>query len=296
MHVARFQHVAVRLDDGRVLVAGGCCPVSASAEIYDPVSQTWSMAAPMSVARTTQSATILVDGRVLVAGGANISRLLETAEIYDPASNRWTPTKPMTSGRASHGAALLTDGRVLVYGGKRATVGPEGTLFDPTTGEWSDTSTADFNRDIPVVAVGILRDGRVAFASSYDEHRPVDVELYDPADGKWIRVGGGHDAHDQAAAVLPDGIVRIGGVAGFGRQSLGSDRTGVVQTLEAHSSIWHDQGTLTLTRSRALAVPLDERVLLVIGGESRRGPVEGSEIFQVGFQLDPVPGGGFKRE
>jgi hypothetical protein len=232
----------------------------------------------------------------LVVGGANLSGFLETAEIYDPSSNRWTPTKPMTDGRASQGAALLRDGRVLVYGGKRRFVEAAATFFDPRTGEWSDVSTGDPNRDIPVVAVGKLRDGRIAFASSYDEHRPVGVELYDPTDGTWIRVDGDHDAHDQGAAVLPDGIVRIGGVSGYGRQSLGSDRTGVVKTLEAHSSIWHDQEALTLTRSRALSVPLDERVLLIIGGESRTGPVSGSEILRAQFQLDPPRGRGFKRE
>lgn len=78
-------HTAMRLLDGRVLVAGGG---TASAELLDPKTLTWSATGDMTVARSGHTATLLPDGRVLVAGGSpstgasfSISR---TAEIYDP--------------------------------------------------------------------------------------------------------------------------------------------------------------------------------------------------------------------
>ncbi len=51
---ARQLHTATRLSDGRVLVAGGVTTgggATATAELYDPSTGTWSSAASMHVAR-----------------------------------------------------------------------------------------------------------------------------------------------------------------------------------------------------------------------------------------------------
>jgi hypothetical protein len=85
---------ATALTDGRVLVAGGfnrtgvSVSVLASAEVYDPGTQTWTTAPKMGTARAEQTATLLPGGQVLVAGGDNvISGLFSpvaSAELYDP--------------------------------------------------------------------------------------------------------------------------------------------------------------------------------------------------------------------
>ena len=64
----RWLHVAVRLRDGRVLVAGGGA-YTASAELYDPATNRWTPTGSMSVDRHSSTATLLRDGRVLVVGG-----------------------------------------------------------------------------------------------------------------------------------------------------------------------------------------------------------------------------------
>lgn len=76
MHDPRFDHDIVRLPDGRVLVAGGSTdPVRgeygalASAEIYDPVADTWTLLPPMHDRRRAPTLAILSDG-VYVAGGS----------------------------------------------------------------------------------------------------------------------------------------------------------------------------------------------------------------------------------
>ena len=88
----RGLHVAVRLRDGRVLVAGGAS--TASAELYDPATNRWTPTGSMSVDRHSSTATLLRDGRVLVVGGhsGNGTGVQASAELYDPASGRWTPT------------------------------------------------------------------------------------------------------------------------------------------------------------------------------------------------------------
>jgi hypothetical protein len=101
MVAARAGHAAVLLADGKVLVTGGVGnekpngdPVLASAELYDPASETWSATASMLVPRRDFSATLLADGKVLVAGGmAEVpmmggtgSEMVASAELYDPGS------------------------------------------------------------------------------------------------------------------------------------------------------------------------------------------------------------------
>ena len=75
----RSYHNAVRLADGRVLVAGGCPafkPPVASAEIYSPRSGTWSSTGPMLLPRCGASAVRLDDGQILVAGGQDEIRVI----------------------------------------------------------------------------------------------------------------------------------------------------------------------------------------------------------------------------
>src|SRR3712207_9426331 len=64
-----------RSPNGKVLVVGGQAysgPPS-SVELYDPATNTWSFAAPLSQARANHTATLLPNGKVLVAGGSGTS-------------------------------------------------------------------------------------------------------------------------------------------------------------------------------------------------------------------------------
>ena len=58
------------LPSGKVLVTGGFNENSlASAEVYDPVTGTWSPTASMTTVRQGHTATLLPSGKVLVTGG-----------------------------------------------------------------------------------------------------------------------------------------------------------------------------------------------------------------------------------
>ena len=110
----RARPTVVQLADGRVLVAGAfgdsCTPMVAfgyscqplsSAELFDPVTGTWSPTAPLPAPRAGASGTLLSDGTVLLVGGSG-----ETDEAlrYSPASERWTMVGPS---HASTGSTLL---------------------------------------------------------------------------------------------------------------------------------------------------------------------------------------------
>ena len=59
---------------------------SASVELYDPESGTWTTTVSMIESRQGYTVTLLSDGSVLVAGGGSSSSLLASAELYDPGS------------------------------------------------------------------------------------------------------------------------------------------------------------------------------------------------------------------
>jgi N-acetylneuraminic acid mutarotase len=91
MSEARAGHAASPLPDGTVLVAGGqdirdnaALGNLATAEVYDPVSGTWTATAEMNEARYGHNATLLLDGRVLVTGGFSTAT---SVELYTPAGN-----------------------------------------------------------------------------------------------------------------------------------------------------------------------------------------------------------------
>ena len=72
---------ATLLDDGKVLVTGGFANggITATAELYDPVSGRWTSTGSMAHIRAQQTATKLAGGKVLIVGDDASS-----PELYDP--------------------------------------------------------------------------------------------------------------------------------------------------------------------------------------------------------------------
>ena len=125
----RSSHAPVLLRSGRVLISGGYpqAPSStptASSEIYDPISNTWSDGEDLVTARWIHTTTLLPDGRVLVVGGSSSSganSALTSAELYDEASGKFSTAASLSVPRWSHTATPLSHGRVLVIGGEDGT-------------------------------------------------------------------------------------------------------------------------------------------------------------------------------
>ncbi len=92
-------HTATLLPNGKVLVAGGFDGTfsMSSAELYDPVSGTWTPTGDLATERESHTATLLPSGQVHIAGGITagtdyIVGILASAELYDPVSGTWTAT------------------------------------------------------------------------------------------------------------------------------------------------------------------------------------------------------------
>src|SRR5205823_152688 len=133
-----------------VLVAGGYGPGGghgglplSSAELYDPITETWTATGALAVPRIAHTATLLPSGMVLVAGGYADpwgQDSLTSAELYDPGSGAWTATGGLAAARFYHTATLLPSGKVLVAGGQyfQSFLG-SAELYEPSTGTWSTT-------------------------------------------------------------------------------------------------------------------------------------------------------------
>ena len=101
---ARAQQPETLLPNGKVLIAGGnpcfgssSC-VSASAQLYNPATGTWTFTGSLKSARTRHIMTLLPNGKVLAAGGGSINNIyLRSAELYDPTSGIWTATGSMAT-------------------------------------------------------------------------------------------------------------------------------------------------------------------------------------------------------
>jgi N-acetylneuraminic acid mutarotase len=126
------------LPNGKVLIAGGesqttpSTAVTASADIYDPSTNSFTPAASMHAGRVLGEQTTLGTGQVLVAGGASISggstSVLQGAEVYDPATNTWNSTGSLNESRAAQGQVLLPSGQVLDAGGISTASGSSSNL------------------------------------------------------------------------------------------------------------------------------------------------------------------------
>jgi hypothetical protein len=122
MNSPRYRFASAMLRNGKVLAVGGASannsslPV-ASAEVYDPLLNVWTLVGSMSTNRYSFKATLLPNGDVLVAGGATFGGVaLPTAELFSPQSGQWTPTASMQMPRSGHTANLMLNGRILVTG------------------------------------------------------------------------------------------------------------------------------------------------------------------------------------
>jgi hypothetical protein len=254
---------ATLLDDGTVLIAGGTGGIGAAvsingqnadptsqtlatAELYDPATDSYTATGSMAQPRALHTATRLADGRVLLVGGGVTEagqagtpdvNTLPPPEIYDPATGTFTTTAGNTTiPRIFSTATLLPDGKVLIAGGMTMALPADGAspdpnaegmptavaeLFDPATGTFTATGSMTTPRMWHTATV--LADGRVLFVGGtvdFDatgqamtpDPTMMSAEIYDPATGTFTTTGGPSLPRlGSAATLLNDGRVLVTG-------------------------------------------------------------------------------------
>ena len=273
MGPTRYGHSATRLENGKVLVAGGggwaCCgedsvygyaAVNRSSELYDPIQGMWSVTGELRQRRSEHTATLLKDGRVLIAGGADwgidIGRFsyLNSAELYDPATGEWRPTASFNRIVGYPSATLLANGKVLAVG-RSYPQGYSAELYDPVTETWSITAAPS----LPGMPV-LLPDGKVL---AYPE-------IYDPATERWS--SGGHlnvIRGARTATLLTNGKVL----------ATGTDESGLpcAELYDPNTGAWSVTGPPFAGLGTVTLLP-DGRVLMS-GGYTSQNLASGEEIY-----------------
>lgn len=236
MNAPRDTAAIAELADGRFLLAGGSydlgTPGLASAEIFDPATETFVPIASMRVARAGCAAATLTSGKVLVVGGWYNDTAAGWGDVWDPSTGEWTMTEPLVTPRAYPIVVPCDDGTAMVFSG----MSPYGSsayrlaeVYDPATNTFTALDPGVMAADglIPEIfdftsPIGDRRmaDGRYLFVAGIETSPTGDAALFtfDPATKTFAALTGG--------GVLP------GGVAWFGPLVDGAGDTAYVPVVD----------------------------------------------------------------
>jgi N-acetylneuraminic acid mutarotase len=208
-----------------VLIAGGNDNKSLTAlntaELFDPVNNSFTATGSMSDGRSEHAATLLKNGEVLVVGGVSdvdSDLHVNSAELYDPKTGTFSKTGNLVvSYRFAFTATGLENGKALIVGGDSSS-----ELYDPNTGAF--TKTGNMNNDRSFHTATLLSNGDVlVVGGSGNLSSQLDTaEIYDPMTGIWRIAPSIRDARaEHTATRLSDGRVLItGGTNRYFRQIL----------------------------------------------------------------------------
>jgi hypothetical protein len=176
MNAHRSRHFAAALAGGRALVGGGfsSLPVagdSASAELFDPATNTFSMTGSMATGRRVAGSTTLLNGKILIVGGAQtlngVTSYLAGSELYDPVAGSFSTTGNLNNGREMPTVVRLqtATGQALVIGGWGSSGGVrDAELYDPRSGTFSKLGKLSTGREAHGGVLIPSPDGRVLVA------------------------------------------------------------------------------------------------------------------------------------
>lgn len=192
VNTARRRAVLAPLPNGKVLLASGARGNSsagrqlASAEIYDPDSNTWTFTTSMHIGRDSDERfVVLADGRVMIAGGESANKIAEnTAEVYNSITAQWIlSTMPFAMRGGT--LTLLQNGKVLMTGGFNGVTNVNSTaIYNPETNTW--TLAAPMATPRGGHQAILLSDGNVLIFGGNNATTPLkSSEIYNPSTNIW---------------------------------------------------------------------------------------------------------------
>ena len=292
--VGREGFPAIRLQDGRVLVAGGLGflrrnpmggyilgPIG-DAEAFDPTTGQWTVLASLNLVRDFQGGALLPDGTALILGGVSGSIGLASSERFDPGAGTWSfwPAAQGTA-RWAHTSTLLGDGSLLVAGGS-GTGNPalaSSEIYDPVGRAWRPTA-GPLNTGRYGHSSTLMSDGTVLAAGGYTSPggATASVEIYSPVTGTWNGSAPAMETarYNHTATWLADGRVLV----------VGGDTSGsACEIYDPSGGMWSATASLNTARTGHSAVLLKTGTVLVVGGAGA-----GSSALATCEVFDPVAG------
>ncbi|WP_437521481.1 kelch repeat-containing protein [Sorangium sp. So ce726] len=304
---ARSGHAAVLLPDGHVLVAGGRTRNAAalgtslpSAEIYDPMSDTWTPAGSLSIPHPAPS-MMLAGGRPVLFGqgwdyadrnmdGVAELRYYMNSAIYNPESRGWTELpfcksvdRYTTYGPNPLSATLLQDGRVMVTGAGCSLYDLETQIWTWENGAVRPTTEYEAPSATTLPGGGVLVLGGISAGPGPAD--PAFSQVYFPQDDRWAPTSGSYapastpcaagssGSQGMRTSLLPSGKVLLtGGV----EPCFAQGTTDLIFPFHATRAIF-DEATLswsslaleppaTMARAHHSSTRLNDGSVLIAGG------------------------------
>ena len=311
-----FEHQAISLDDGRVLVGSGFTGVanndfiapfpSAAVQVCDAIRKECTLVESSVPPGLMYSLVMLADGRVLAVGLGSMDGTFVNANLFDPRTSSWTVLPSAPRDRALPDLVLLEDGRVAVVGGLEfsASSSPgvfrEVDVFDPSTQTWQEAApmTRAFLETESGPLVITLEDGRIVAMGETEDglgSRVAFAEVYDPGSDAWRTVDGLDEFYPViAGARLLDGtVLALGGpplieiefINESGSQLSADEKNARVEARFPHAkkydpvtNAWTPAGGMQHPRTGATLTLLSDGRVLVAGGTAREiSPFERGE-------------------
>ncbi len=276
----RFHHDAVLLQDGRVLILGGCRSYTVSCndvaqlvELFDPASSSWKPASKAFQPRFVPAVALLQDGRVLVAGGFG-STNFTSLELYDPKTDSWSSTVAKLSGSRNRASATtLANGKVVIVGGYDGIAKQYAAaidVFDPKTGLVT-TTTAKLSEPRSMHSASLLPDGRILIVGGVCDtaQQPgcevAGAELFDPA-ADTIASGGSPttNVYYHTTTRLGDGRLLVVG---------GTTTETLARIFTPQLASWSQTASPLVPRGEHAAALLADGRVLIAGGTAPSGAV-----------------------
>jgi N-acetylneuraminic acid mutarotase len=136
-HYVHRGTAAVGVINGKIYVAGGeGTPSQRELEVYDPVANTWTVKAPMSVPRN-HTAGGVINGKFYVVGG-RAGPSTDALEVYNPQANTWSTLASMPTPRSGFAAAVVNN-ELWVFGGEdpqTLVLHAEVEVYSPASNSW----------------------------------------------------------------------------------------------------------------------------------------------------------------
>jgi N-acetylneuraminic acid mutarotase len=282
--IGHFDHAAVRMQDNRVMIAGGYTDSSdeliPDAEIFDPTNNAWTDVATFPVECDHPTLTALPSGLVLANAEGE-------AFTYNAGTNVWTFHGQEATPRAAVPAVLVPNGNVEFAGGETGG-SPFNNVdeYNSSTNSWSAQGTmptALYN-----TGVAVEPNGRVLYVGGEDNVNGASaaVSTEDVNVPALVTTASMPHNHAAAAAVLRNGSAMIIG---------GSISAGVATSaVDAWSgAAWSSMPSLVLARMNHTATLLPNNHVVVIGGNTGSGTGSNkTEVFNGTSWTTVAKGGG----
>lgn len=299
--MARYDHSALRLTDGRVFIVGGEGPdhqPTLQAEIYDPETLKSYPAGSIRTPRCAPTMTQLLGGEVLLAGGSlcppyPVQRLIKSIELFHVRTGYSEIVGEFKVARYLQDATLLTDGRVLFTSGSDAErkLVTENETYDPATHNVTTVGAMTVPRSHESIVS--LPDGTVLFAGGTPSYWAPgnaykSAEIFDPRTNQFRPVGDMNSGgYCPGTAVLKDGRVLLAGGA-----------WSTVYTVSLITAELYDPKSHTFTPTLHMTTPrtcpraklLDNGTVLIQGGFYQGSPMGVTRGLRSSEIYDPATG------